>query len=87
MLAGVQYSGTDANIVVSGSSVAETLQRLDNKFPIGFLYDYNGGIGLVGCKLNSGALLTGGTPSNPSLDTIIAAINASGINQTFLVTS
>ena len=75
LLAGVAYSPISTNAILA-TGVAPTLQRLDNKFPIGFLYDYNGGIGLVGCELVGNAA---------GLDAIIFKLNTEGVNQAFKV--
>jgi hypothetical protein len=41
LVAGVQY---EQNKIRTGSKLFPTLQRFDNKFPLGVLYDSNGGL-------------------------------------------
>ena len=75
LLAGAQYQtnfATKQNAVKS-APVAPTLQRFDNKIPIGLLYDYNGGVGLVGCTLDP---LSG-------LDQMVNLLNTGGVNDIF----
>jgi hypothetical protein len=59
------------NIPASGSSLAYTLERLDNTYPLGFIYDNNGGLGFVGCQIKS------------SFNEIIKGLNQSGTNYFF----
>ena len=47
LVAGAQYAD---NKIDSTSNLHPSLQRFDNKFPLGIIYDYNGGLGLVGCQ-------------------------------------
>jgi hypothetical protein len=53
LIAGVQYTG---NTISATSEIFPSLQRFDNKFPLGLVYDYNGGLGFVGCEVQSGSL-------------------------------
>jgi len=49
--AGVQYDAAK-NIIFSDSDLHPTLQRLDNKYQLWLIYDYNGGgIWVVGCEV------------------------------------
>jgi hypothetical protein len=73
LLAGVQYNTGGVNTVVSNSPLASTFQRFDNKYPLGLLYDYNGGIGFVGCEFKSGA----------AIDKVIQALNTTGVSNFF----
>ena len=72
LLAGTSYDGINNN-VLSSSPLSPTLQRFDNKIPLGILYDYNGGIALVGCKL---------TDSSRLMD-VVVQLNTSGVNNVF----
>jgi hypothetical protein len=78
LIAGVEYDTSPAkNAIKSGSKLTGTLQLLDNKYPIGLLYDYNGGIGVVGCQLT-------GNNEN-ALSTLINRLNTSGVNHSFIL--
>ncbi|MDR0650952.1 MAG: hypothetical protein LBG59_06225 [Candidatus Peribacteria bacterium] len=72
LLAGVKYTSMINGI--SGSSLASTFQRFNNQYPLGLLYDYNGGIGFVGCQFNG----TG------RMDEIIGMLNETGVNNFFI---
>lgn len=53
----VNYNtGTDFISIQPLSKLAPTFIRLQNKYPVGFVYDYNGWLGLAGCKFESESL-------------------------------
>lgn len=43
----------------NSSSLAPTFVRLENKYPIGFIYDYNGWLGLAWCELDENQIWQG----------------------------
>ena len=52
----VNYTGTDVDYnwfisIESGSKLAPTFARLGNRYPVWFVYDYNGWLGLAWCRI------------------------------------
>jgi hypothetical protein len=74
LLAGVKYNTGNVNTILSNSPLAPTFQRFDNKYPLGLLYDYNGGIGFIGCKFTN----------ETGVDRVIEALNETGVNNFFV---
>jgi hypothetical protein len=52
--AGVKYGDVNQNAIQPHSPLAPTLERFNQQYPLGLIYDDNGGIGLVGCQFTSG---------------------------------
>lgn len=74
LVAGVQYEN---NKVKSTSKLFPTLQRFDNKFPLWVLYDHNGGLWFVGCKVSDSA----------SLEGLAAELSTKNLNTLFAINS
>ena len=50
----VEYTGSDRFITIkNGSKLSPTFVRLDNKYPVWFVYDYNGWLGLAWCRFET----------------------------------
>lgn len=73
----VEYSWNRQFISIkSGSKLSSTFVRLNNKYPVGFIYDYNWWVGLAWCRFDSN--LTGG-----SMKRLIAEAQATGLSNIF----
>ena len=49
-----KYPGNNEFISIKqNSTLSPTFVRINNKYPVGFIYDYNGWLGLVWCKFSS----------------------------------
>lgn len=75
VIAGVNYS-VEGNKMIKNSPLNCTLQLLNNKTPVWYLYDYQGGIGFVGANVPSEAM-------NVALATTLASGNGNCINTLF----
>lgn len=64
---GVGYTGISSQgfiSIESGSKLSPTFVRINNKYPVWFLYDYNGWVWLVWCRFTDTCPLTGGSMKN-----------------------
>ncbi len=68
LVAGVNYTGTNQFLSIqSGSDLAPTFVRINNRYPVGFVYDYNGWVGLAWCRFDE--------PKNDSMKNLVEEYN------------